>query len=333
MLTASSLLGLLNGLGRRLGDGEDVVDAADDEHAVADGGRRHQDFAHRVYREQLVLRPRLDDEDLSVLARKVELAVGGDGRGGERAAAVGEALLVDALAGRRPVGGQHPVVRERVEQVAVDDRRRHVRAAARLAPRDELARLLAVLQRDVPDRAGADGVDGLDGAVAARDVDEVVREDGSRRRYLGVGGEPPKLFARHGVVPAYGLRPVGYYLGARLPLVDRRRAPSGQLALAHRLPHLLARLQVVGGDERTLLYVGLYDDEVLVDDGRAAVLPLIIRVVEPAGVEHAEVLLPEELARQVVVVETFGAEEHEEVLAVGRGGRGGVRRLRVALDL
>ena len=65
---------------------DDVLHAADDDHAVGDRRRRHHHFADRVGRQQLVGAARLDDEDVAVLARQIELAVGRDRRGAERAA-------------------------------------------------------------------------------------------------------------------------------------------------------------------------------------------------------------------------------------------------------
>ena len=48
-----------------------------------------------------------------------------------------------------------------------------------------------------------------------------------------------------------------------------------------------------GGDERALLDVALHDHEVLPQDRRAGDAPLVVGVVEPAGVQHAEVALPQ----------------------------------------
>src|SRR5262249_6337733 len=59
----------------------------------------------------------------------------------------------------------------------------------------------------------------------------------------------------------------------------------------------------------------------------------IVGIVEPAGVEHAQTLLPEELAIAVVAVKAFRAERGEDMAAVGRRRRVGVAALRVAFDL
>src|SRR5580704_4294639 len=65
---------------RPLPDREDIPEAADDHDAVGDRGSRHDHLTHRVRRQQLVLRPRLDDEDVTVLARHIDFAIRCDRR-------------------------------------------------------------------------------------------------------------------------------------------------------------------------------------------------------------------------------------------------------------
>ena len=89
---------------------------------------------------------------------------------------------------------------------------------------------------------------------------------------------------------------------------------------------MFSGLEVVGGDKRILLKVGLHDHHVLVDDWRAAVFPLVVRIVEPAGVEHAEILFPQKFSVQVVCVETVRAEIYDQILSIGDGGGIGMRR-------
>ena len=114
--------------------------------------------------------------------------------------------------------------------------------------------------------------------------------------------------------------------------MDRRRAPRRHIGSRH-APDLCAGLGVEGREERVLLHVGLDDDHAVVEDRRAARLPLHLRRGEPAGVEHAEILLPELFALQVVRIQPFGSEERDQPLAVGRERRVGVGRLGVPLDL
>src|SRR5262249_32622959 len=79
--------------------------------------------------------------------------------------------------------------------------------------------------------------------------------------------------------------------------------------------------------------VALNDNQVLVDNGGAGCLPLITRIIEPTGVENAQVLLPLQLAVNVVAEESLGSKESNYILSVSRWSRGGVTRLDVALYL
>ena len=113
---------------------------------------------------------------------------------------------------------------------------------------------------------------------------------------------------------------------------DGRRAPRRHVA-ARRAPQLLAGRQIERRDKRALLHVGLDDHAVAVDDRRAGEPPLRVGHHEEAGVEQAEVLLPDRLALHVEGVQPFGAEERHDVAAVGGERRAGVGRLGVPLDL
>src|SRR6185369_922552 len=101
---------------------------------------------------------------------------------------------------------------------------------------------------------------------------------------------------------------------------------------ARRLPKFLAGLDVVSSNEGILLNVSLHDHHVLVDNWGAAVFPLVIDIIEPAGVEHAEIFFPQKLAIEIVSVETFGAEVNDQVFSVGGWCRSCVCRLRMPLN-
>ena len=110
------------------------------------------------------------------------------------------------------------------------------------------------------------------------------------------------------------------------------RAPCRHIG-SRSAPQFLARLHIKGTKERTLLHVGLDDDLSLVDDRRAAKLPLRGRHHEEARVEHAKVHFPELLALHVERKEPFGPEHRHDVRAISGQRRIGVRGLRVPLYL
>src|SRR5262245_1117012 len=66
---------------------------------------------------------------------------------------------------------------DRIQKIAVDDRRRRERSAARRAPDDEVVGLSAWLQRDVTGGAWTDGEDRLQPGVAAHHEDQPVPDD------------------------------------------------------------------------------------------------------------------------------------------------------------
>src|SRR5437867_7492680 len=143
---------------------EDVLGATNDDCAARNGGRCHQDLAHRVGGQELIRRTGLDHVHVAVFAEKVDFSISGDGRRAERAAGA-HALLVQALPRLDVIRGQHAVDGEHIQLIAIDDRCGDVRSAAVRAPGDELALRLSRLQGDVAAGAGLDGVNRLDGRV------------------------------------------------------------------------------------------------------------------------------------------------------------------------
>src|SRR5262249_34199409 len=75
----------------------------------------------------------------------------------------------------------------------------------------------------------------------------------------------------------------------------RRRAPRRDL-VARRGPDLAAVQGAVRREERVLAQVALQDDQVFVEDRRAAEAPLVLGEDDEAGVQGAQVALPQELA-------------------------------------
>ena len=94
---------------------------------------------------------------------------------------------------------------------------------------------------------------------------------------------------------------VAWVISSALPLASKIVGvdQDGNL-FALRAPDLLAGRRVERREERVALDVALHDHHVLVDDRRAADAPLVVRIEEPAGVQDAEIFLPEQLAVEVV---------------------------------
>src|SRR2546421_11393619 len=65
------------------GHGDDVVLGAEVQDVLGNGAAGHEDFAGAVARQQVVAGPRLEDEDLALLAGEIDLPAGRDRGGGE----------------------------------------------------------------------------------------------------------------------------------------------------------------------------------------------------------------------------------------------------------
>src|SRR5207244_12058488 len=122
-----------------------------------------------------------------------------------------------------------------------------------------------------------------------------------RNRDFGIPAEPPQLLAALRVVAANKRRGLSDQLGPSVVLENRGGRPRRDL-LPGRAPGRLTGGNVECGNERVLLDVTLGDDEVLPDDRRAADAPFVVRVVEPAGIQDAEVARPEQCAVDIVGV-------------------------------
>src|SRR5437870_4411585 len=70
-----------------------------------------------------------------------------------------------------------------------------------------------------------------------------------------------------------------------------------------------------------------------IENRRTGRSPLVCGVVVFAGVNNAEVLLPQEVAVTAVAVQAFGPQQYEDVLAVRSGSRRCVTVMRMAVDL
>src|SRR6185295_2260596 len=146
-------------------------------------------------------------------------------------------------------------------------------------------------------------VNRLDRAIAASDEDEIARCKRCWCCDFRIRRQTPEFFSRQWIVSADRPRTICNDLCSALSLIDRRSSPRRDL-FARRFPYKLPILNVIGSDEGIFLNVSLDYYEILIDDWRAAMLPLIIGVEEPAGIEHPNILLPQQLAVQVVGIKT-----------------------------
>jgi hypothetical protein len=95
----------------------------------------------------------------------------------------------------------------------------------------------------------------------------------------------------------------------------------------------MAIVDVVRRYERVLLDIALHDHQILVNDGRTANAPFIIRIIEPARIQAAEILLPQQLAIGVVTIETLRTKKCHHVLPVGCRCCRGLTGFRMSLGL
>src|SRR5437660_624066 len=96
---------------------------------------------------------------------------------------------------------------------------------------------------------------------------------------------------------------------------------------------MAAVFKAVGRDERILAQIALQDHPVLVNDRRTAETPFVLGEHNEAGIERAQVALPQELAFKVVTIESFRAETSDHVPAVRRRGAVGLAPLEMPLEL
>src|SRR5262245_29624550 len=113
--------------------------------------------------------------------------------------------------------------------------------------------------------------------------------------------------------------------------MDGRAAPGGNV-LAWRAPDLVAIFETESGDKGVFLHIALQKDLVFENDRRASEFPLGGRDHVESGIQHAEVLLPEQFALHVIAVESLRPEHCHHALSIGRRRGTGMGRLRVALD-
>src|SRR5436309_2761709 len=172
----------------RLADAIKVILRADEDHPIGNGRSGHAGFAHRISSELLVLRAVLDHDNLTVLASEVNLAVSRDWRRSVASTLTAEALVIQPLAALGVIAGDNSIIRAGVQEIAVDQWRRHRPLTAALhRPRNLRTRTRAFGQGDITLRADPNGVKRLHHgyAIAIVDIDQVVGNDRSRDAVLG----------------------------------------------------------------------------------------------------------------------------------------------------
>ena len=282
-----------------------------------DGRRRHADVADLVDRQQLELRPGLHHPHLALLGREVQPPVGRHRR--RRVARAAEPLLVDLLARRRLVAGQHAGVRAGVEVLPVEDRRRHVRPAAQLAPGDVSVALARPSFSEMsPVAPGLMAKIGWIGRLPLVTNTRSPASDRRRHRHLRLLGQPPQFLARSPGRSRGRTARVGHDLGraSRSARPSANSTTGSRRAAWTRPASRLSRLYAAMNESRLRSHWRMTRS--VVDDRRAAEAPLVLLVDGEAGIERAEVALPEQLAVEVVAVQPLGAEAGDDALAVGR---------------
>ena len=222
----------------------------------------------------------------------------------------------------------HAIVAANIKFVTVDERRLHVGAVTSVRPNQVLT---IGFDRHLAHRVFRDREDARRPAVRCRQEHEAMPNN--RRRHGDIAGalQLPKLFAGIKVIATHVFPAIQDQLATFTRDVHRRRAPS-RLFLTRRAPHLLACLDVKRGAKTVLLHIALHVDTSVVNHRRTRPPPLRIGRSEVTGVEHAKVLLPQELAIDGVDVQAFTTEERCDVGSVRSRSRCGVRAFRMPLD-
>ena len=210
--------------------------------AVRDRRRRHHHLVHRILAELGVFTARLHHEHVAVFARDEQLAVAGDRRRRKRAAAA-DPRAIQPRAALDVIRGQDAVVVQRVELIAIDDRRRDIGAVAIVAPGNGVARGLPGRQRDVAARAGPHRVDRAHRRIPRGDDGEVAMHHRRADRDLRIRRQRPQQRAGGRIVAAHP-GAVGDELVALGSGDDRRRRPRRHFIRPRRAPQLAAGREI-----------------------------------------------------------------------------------------
>ena len=202
------------------------------------------------------------------------------------------------------------VVRVEVEAFAVEQRRGHVGRALAMLPRD------GVGARDVAGGAELDRLQG--GAAEAADrIDHPETSDRAGNDVARHAAAFPDLFAGGQIVAACPLRCRDDHLRLAVVLQDERRGP-GRLLIAGIAPKFLAGVLVERDDEVLALVIPVHHDGASEKCRRSALAETV------AGLHPSKILLPFQIARQIVAMQSARTEPGEDQLSVGDGRMRGV---------
>ena len=199
----------------------------------------------------------------------------------------------------------------KIERVAVEQGRRHVRRASAAVPKHALGAGDVARRSNVADRHHGPpvvGAAGIDAAAA-----------GHRRGTDVLDGHAATLpddFASCEVVALHSLRAADNHLRLAFVVNDEWGGPRRH-HVTFNLPAFFSGPFVEGNEERLAFAIPV-DDERVAIKGRGTALAVAV-----GGMQLAQVGRPLEIAVEIETVKAPGAEIGEETLAVGHGrGRG-----------
>src|SRR5262245_2267610 len=163
------------------------------------------------------------------------------------------------------------------------------------------------------------------------DEHQVVSHNGSRNRDISATLEAPDLFSSCSVISSNMFISIEEKKFSISRAIDGLAAP-GRNVFARGAPDFFPIFETEGCDKGAFLHIALQKYLVFEDDGRASEAPLSSRHHIETGVQHTEILLPEQLSFHVITEEAFRPEHCHHTLSISCRGGTRMGRLRVAFD-
>ena len=120
--------------------------------------------------------------------------------------------------------------------------------------------------------------------------------------FVVLGAKAPQFLAVRRIVALNERSGVDYQLGMTGAFIDRGRRPRW-IGVPIRAPDFAPRVHVKSAQVAVAERIAEHDHHASIEDGRARRAPGVLRIVVLAGVNYSEVLLPDEIAFEVVTVE------------------------------